>query len=82
MANIKINININNSYLTFVTYLTYMGYGETFVMWRNFGFLNTTNVDKSEISPQNLNKYISKSKQIHCKMKTNSFQNVDKYIAK
>ena len=79
MANIKINININNSCLISVTY---MGYGETFVMWRNFGFLNTTNVDKSEISPQNLNKYISKSKQIHCKMKTNSFQNVDKYIAK
>ena len=41
----------DSSYLIFVTFLTYGICGEKFVMWRNFRFLCTTDVEKSEISP-------------------------------
>ena len=38
------------TYLIFVTYTTNIS-EEKFVMWRNFRFLNVTDVDKSEVSP-------------------------------
>ena len=42
---------VQTTYLIFVTFLTYGICGEKFVMWRNFRFLCTTDVEKSEISP-------------------------------
>ena len=38
------------TYLIFVTYTTNIS-EEKFVMWRNFRFLNVTDMEKSEVSP-------------------------------
>ena len=47
-----------DTYLIFVTYFTYEICGEKIIMWRNFRFLCTTDVEKSEIS-QHFQNFIS-----------------------